>query len=101
MSSTSNVNTALTQIGQTAPMALPSLPHSRPRPWADHQGHFRTKRKYTNQKKRVPAGVLIKYPQLTTIQEPDYYFTLTEKFTAAITEAEAKAEAHRVANAQT
>jgi hypothetical protein len=58
---------------------------------------FRTKRTYTNQKKRVPAGVLIKYPQLITIQEPDYYFTLTDKFTAAITEAEAKAEAHRSA----
>ena len=58
----------------------------------------RHSRKYTVQKSKVPESVLVKYPQLIEFDESTYSFNLTEKFKAAITEAETKAEAHRAAN---
>ena len=60
-------------------------------------GDFRTKRKYTVQKNKVPESALRKYPQLIEFDEGDYSFSLTEKFKETITAAETTAEAHRVA----
>ena len=60
-------------------------------------GDFRTKRKYTVQKNKVPESAFRKYPQLIEFNEDDYSFRLTEGFKTAIAEAETKAEAHRAA----
>ena len=61
---------------------------------------FRTTRKYTVQKSKVPQDVIHKFPQLIDFDPDNYSFKLTAEFQAAITTAEAAAEAHRAAQIQ-